>query len=113
MEMVEFDKFKKVTNEKYPHINEYELDDGSLFFIEPNFYTQLEYSKDHFRNDFDKIVNTMIAIVKRNHKIIFTGDYEAPVVYLDDFYYREIDDVLGELKLSFDNKANPHSDWKD
>ncbi len=113
MEMKEFEVFKTVVDEKYPRINKYELDDGSTFFVEPNFYTQLLYAKEHFLEKFDQIINKMIEIVKRNRKIIFTADYEAPVVYLDDYYYREIDDVLGELKLTFDNKGNPHSDWKD
>ncbi len=113
MEMVEFDKYKKVMDERYPNINKYELDDGSSFFIEPNYYTQLQYAKDHFLDRYNEIIEEMIRVVKRNKKIIFTADFEAPVVYLDDYYYREIDDILGALKLSFDNKGNPHSDWKD
>lgn len=113
MEMIEFNNLKKIVDERYPHINKYELEDGSSFFVEPNFYTQLEYSREHFRNNFTMIISKMLEIVKRNKKIIFTGDYESPVVYLDDYFYREIDDVLGELQLSFDNKGNPHSDWKD
>lgn len=113
MEMKEFDIYKKIVDERYPLINKYELKDGSSFFIEPNFYTQLLYAKDHFMDQFDEILSTMIKIVERNKKIIFTADYEVPVVYLDDYFYREIDDVLAELKLTFDNKSNPHSDWKD
>lgn len=113
MEMKEFEKFKQIVDEKYPRINKYELEDGSTFFVEPNFYMQLMYAKDHFRDNFDVIVDKMVEIVKRNQKIIFTADYEAPVCYLDDYFYREIDDVLGELQLFFDNKGNPHSDWKD
>lgn len=113
MEMKEFEKFKAVKDEKYPSINKYELDDGSTFFVEPNFYTQLMYAKDHFLENFEAIINQMVIITKRNKRIIFTADFEAPVVYLDDYFYREIDDVLAELKLTFDNKGNPHSDWKD
>lgn len=45
--------------------------------------------------------------------MIFTADFENPVVYKDDYYYREIGDVLGEINLYFDNKGNPDSDWKD
>lgn len=113
MEMKEFEKFKSIEDPIYPRINKYELDDGSTFFVEPNFYTQLMYAKEHFLDKFDNILDKMIEIVIRNKKIIFTADYETPVVYLDDYFYREIDDVLGELKLTFDNKGNPHSDWKD
>ena len=48
MEMHEFDKFKKVVDKNYKDINLYELEDGSRFFVEPNFYTQLQYVRDHF-----------------------------------------------------------------
>lgn len=113
MEMKEFDKYKKIFDKDYPYINKYELDDGSTFYVEPNYYTQLMYVKDHFKDKFDKILNQMELIVSRNKRIIFTGNFEAPVVNKDDYYYREIDDVMGEIGLSFDNKANPESDWKD
>ena len=43
----------------------------------------------------------------------FTADFDNPVVYLDDYIYRELSDIMGELKISFDNKSNPDSDWKD
>ena len=59
------------------------------------------------------IVNKIIEIAKRNKKMIFTADFENPVVYKDDYFYRELSDVLGEVKLHFDNKGNPDSDWKD
>lgn len=113
MEMHEFDKFKKVVDENYKDINLYELEDGSRFYIEPNFYTQLQYVKDHFMDHYDEIVNKIIEIAKRNKRMIFTADFENPVVYKDDYFYREIGDVLGEVKLHFDNKGNPDSDWKD
>lgn len=113
MEMHEFDKFKKVVDENYKDINLYELEDGSRFYIEPNFYTQLQYVKDHFMDHYEEIVNKIIEITKRNKRMIFTADFESPVVYKDDYFYREIGDVLGEAKLHFDNKGNPDSDWKD
>ncbi len=113
MEMKEFDSFKKVIDENYSHINLYELEDGSRFYVEPNFYTQLHYVKDHFYDFYEQIIEKMIEIVKRNKKMIFTADFENPVVYKHDYFYRELDDVLGELRLSFDNKGNPDSDWKD
>jgi hypothetical protein len=55
----------------------------------------------------------MEEIIKKNKKVIFTADFENPVVYKDDYIYQEIDDVLASLKLYFDNKSNPESDWKD
>lgn len=113
MEMIEFDKYKKIIDPEYKNINLYELDDGSMFYIEPNFYTQLSYIKDHFFDKYDEVIDKIIEITKRNKKMIFTADFENPVVYKDGFYYREIGDILGEVKLYFDNKGNPDSDWKD
>ena len=113
MEIKEFESLKKIKSDKYENIDLFELADGSLFYIEPNFYTQLLYVKDHFLDKFPEIIDKIIEIAKRNKKMIFTADFENPVVYVDDFYYREIGDVLGELGLHFDNKGNPDSDWKD
>ena len=113
MEMIEFNKYKKIIDPEYKNINLDELDDGSMFYIEPNFYTQLLYIKDHFFDKYDEVIDKIIEITKRNKKMIFTADFENPVVYKDGFYYREISDILGEVKLHFDNKGNPDSDWKD
>ena len=112
MEFVEFDDLNKVIDKEYKDINCYELD-GSIFYVEPNFYTQLVYLKEHFKNEYSSIIEKIKEIAKRNNKVIFTGDFENPVVNKDDFIYREISDVLAELKLYFDNKGNPDSDWKD
>ena len=103
MEMKEFEKYKKVVDARYPHINKYE----------PNFYTQLEYAKDHFLDKYEDILEHIENAVKRNKKVIFTADFDNPVVYLDDYIYRELSDIMGELKIGFDNKSNPDSDWKD
>lgn len=113
MEIKEFENLKKVKSEKYENVDLFELEDGSLFYVEPNFYTQLLYVKDHFLDKFPEIINKIFEIAKRNKKMILTADFENPVVYEDDFYYREIGDVLGELGLHFDNKGNPDSDRKD
>ena len=113
MEMNEFKKYKEIKDEAYPHVNKYELDSGEVFFVEGNYYTQLIYVKDHFLEKFDNILNKMEEIVRKNKKVIFTADFENPVVYKDDYIYQEIDDVLASLKLYFDNKSHPESDWKD
>ena len=113
MEMKEFEKYKQVVDERYPHINKYELETGEMFFVEPNFYTQLEYAKDHFLDKYEDILKYIENAVKRNKKVIFTADFDNPVVYLDDYIYRELSDIMGELKIGFDNKSNPDSDWKD
>jgi hypothetical protein len=113
MEMEEFRNLKVYVDPDYKHINSYILDAGEIFYVEPNFYTQLRYCKEHFEKQYSEIIEKIIDIAKRNKKVIFTGNFDSPVVFKDDFIYREINDVLAELKLYFDNKCNPESDWKD
>lgn len=100
------------TDKDYKHIDHFEIEDCDCY-IEPNFYTQLEYIKDHFESKFELIVDEIMDSTERNKHVIFTADYENPVVYKEGYIYREIDDILGLLKLSIDNKSNPDSDWKD
>lgn len=113
MNYEEFKDCKEGFDSLNPNAKLFIIDYNKSFYIEPNFYTQLLYVKDHFKNQFNDIINSIFDIVKRNNNVIFTGDFENPVVYKDGFIYREISDVLAENKLSFDNKSNPDSDWKD
>ena len=113
MEMKEFEKYKKVVDERYPHINKYELETGEMFFVEPNFYTQLVYFKEYYKDKYNDLINAILDTAKTNKHVIFTGDFESPVVHKEDYIYREIDDCLAKIKLTFDNKSNPESDWKD
>ncbi len=91
----------------------YILDDGSIFYIEPSFYTQLINLKIQYMDLFPQILNSIIEITKTNKKVIFTADYESPLLEKEDFIYREISDVLAYNHLSIDIKINPDSDWKD
>ena len=113
MVMEEFNYLKQLVDERYPMINKYEVEDGKDFFVEGGFYSQLRYIKDHFQDKYSEIIEEMIDTVRRNGKVIFTGDFENPMVIKDGYIFRELEDVLARLKLSFDNKGNPDSDWKD
>lgn len=112
MEYKEFNNLNKFKDNEYPYINAYTID-GSIFYVEPNFYTQLIYFKEYFKDRYNEIIESILSTAKDNKKVIFTGDFLNPVVHKDDFIYREIDDVLAKIKLTFDNKSNPDSDWKD
>lgn len=112
MEYQEFNNLEKYVDKEYEFVNAY-LIEKSIFYVEPNFYTQLIYFKEYYKDNYEKIIDTILDIAKQNKKVIFTGDFENPVVHKDDFIYREIEDVLAKIKLTFDNKCNPDSDWKD
>ncbi len=112
----EFDsKYKSYNNEsRYKGVvPSYILEDGSIFYIEPNFYTQLINLKLHYFEEFSKILDSIEEIVRKNKKVIFTGNYDQPLVNIDGFIYRDIGDILAYNKLTLDIKINPESDWKD
>lgn len=109
-----FEGLKKNTDEAYDIVSASYLIDDAIFYVEPNFYTQLKFLEVQYRGEvFDKILASIVDIAKRNKKVIFTGDFDNPLIRKDDFVYREMSDILAENKISFDIKINPESDWKD
>ncbi|MCI6614382.1 MAG: hypothetical protein MR491_02320 [Mollicutes bacterium] len=112
MEYIEFSNLKQYKDKEYSYVNAYIIDDA-IFFIEPNFYTQLVYFKEYYKDKYNDLINAILDTAKTNKHVIFTGDFESPVVHKEDYIYREIDDCLAKIKLTFDNKSNPESDWKD
>lgn len=86
--------------------------DDNFFIVEPNFYTQLLGMKEHHLDKFDLIFNSLIEIVKKNKKVIFTADYEFPACYKNDFIYREITDITDPLLIFVEDKSRG-SDYGD
>ena len=76
MEYIEFSNLKQYKDKEYSYVNAYMIDDA-IFFIEPNFYTQLEYAKDHFLDKYEDILKHIENAVKRNKKVIFTADFRS------------------------------------
>lgn len=86
----------------------------AIFYVEPNFYTQLENLEVNYKDEYNKILLSLGEISKKNKRVIFTGNFDAPILHnLEGFIYRDINDVLAYNKLTFDIKINPESDWKD
>lgn len=54
----------------------------------------------------------MKRIVKANHKVVFTGDYEAPLSHVEDAVYLEIFDITDRLQLFVEDKSRG-SDYGD
>ena len=73
----------------------------------------MEYIEFSNLKKYKDLINAILDTAKTNKHVIFTGDFESPVVHKEDYIYREIDDCLAKIKLTFDNKSNPESDWKD
>ena len=105
MEYIEFSNLKQYKDKEYSYVNAYIIDDA-IFFIEPNFYTQLVYFKEYYKDKYNDLINAILDTAKTNKHVIFTGDFESPVVHKEDYIYREIDDCLAKIKLTFDNNLS-------
>lgn len=112
MEYVEFSNLEFKFNSKYKTVKEYFLDKNSSFLIEPTFYTQLEGMKRIHPNSFQKIIDEMKSIVKKNRKVIFCGDFENPYIDLEGYIYREISDICDPLHIFVEDKSRG-SDYGD
>src|SRR5574344_1602 len=105
MEQNEFKNLKKIKDSDIFTVEHYILASGEEFYIEPNFYTQLQGVKRIYEDKYDQVINCLLDIVKTNKKVIFTADFENPVVYKKDFIYREILDITDKLKIVIDDKT--------
>ena len=90
----------------------YEYDSGESFYLEPVFYTQLMGFKDHFPEKYHLIIEKMEELVKKNKKIVFTGNFENPLTDVDNYIYLEITDVTDALQIFAEDKSRG-SDYGD
>lgn len=104
--------FEEVVDKNNPLIKKFLLNEECSFYVEPIFYTQLQGMFEHHPKSIDKIIDKMIQIVKRNKKVIFTGDYEAPALNVDGYFYKEITDITDPLMIFVEDKSRG-SDYGD
>lgn len=109
---VEFQNLRKETDPNNPFCALFFLESGESFYLEPVFYTQLMGFKDHFPEKYHLIIERMIELVKKNKKIVFTGNFEHPLTEIDNFIYLEITDVTDALQIYAEDKSRG-SDYGD
>ena len=113
--MKDYEEFKHLRREvdsNNPFCALYYLESGESFYLEPVFYTQLMGFKDHFQDQYQSIIDKMFELVKKNKKIVFTGNFEHPLTEVDNYIYLEITDVTDPLKLFAEDKSRG-SDYGD
>ena len=113
--MKEYEEFKHLTKKEdanNPFCALYFYESGESFYIEPVFYTQLMGFKDYFPEQFPLILAKMEELVKKNKKIVFTGNFENPLTAIDNYIYLEITDVTDPLKIFVEDKSRG-SDYGD
>ena len=109
----EFKSYKEVKDRNNPFCNHYLLDSGESFYVEPAFYTQLRGFKDrHSLDNYQKIIDRMIEVVKRNKKVVFVGNFENPQTDVEDYIFLEITDITDPLQIFVEDKSRG-SDYGD
>ena len=110
----EFSKFNMVLDDVNPFCNHYVLDNGDEFYVEPVFYTMLQGFKDrHTKETYQSIIDRMIEIVKKNHKVVFVGNFDYPQTETDNkFIFLEITDITDPLQIFVEDKSRG-SDYGD
>ena len=108
----EWQHLKKEVDPNNPFCALYFYPSGESFYLEPVFYTQLMGFKDHFADKYELIIKRMEELVKKNKKIVFTGNFENPLTEIDNSIFLEITDVTDHLKIFAEDKSRG-SDYGD
>lgn len=111
MKYIDFDFSKELNDKNFPMAKKFAYEDA-LFYVEPTFYSQLMGMKMHHPNSFPLIMRKIKETIKKNKKVIFTGDFESPYVEVDGFIYREITDITDPLLIFVEDKSRG-SDYGD
>jgi len=99
MEFKEFNEYKKEMDSRFIGATKYIVDKDHDFYLEPNFESQLSYLGERFRDRYPEIISSMMNLVARNKHVIFTADFENPVVVMDGYVYKEVEDFLIPLNI--------------
>lgn len=108
----EWATLQQIEDSENPFSSLYMNQDGTLFYIEPIFYTQFKEFLQHYPHSSSLILEEMKRIVKINHKVVFTGDYEHPLTRTKDAVYLELFDITDRLQLFVEDKSRG-SDYGD
>lgn len=82
----------------------YKNDDGSMFYIEPQFYTYLQGYKMHRPEYYQKILDKMDEIVRKNKVVVFVGQEENPLVDAEGAIYLTAMDVADMAQVLIENE---------
>lgn len=112
MKYIEFENLKQIEDKKNPFSTLYELETGERFYVEPVFYTMFCGFKDHHPDKVQFIVDAMLDVVRKNKKVVFTGNYECPLTDVTDYIFLEINDITDPLQIFVEDKSRG-SDYGD
>ena len=90
----------------------YRNPDGSVFYIEPQFYTYLQGYKMLRPESYQKLLDKMDEIVKKNRKVVFVGQDDNPLVETEGAIYLSAMDIADLCKVLVEDKSRG-SDYGD
>ena len=80
---------------------------------EKNNITSLKGFKErHTAEDYQRIIDRMIEVAKKNKKVVFVGNFENPQTEVEGFIFLEITDISDPLKIFVEDKSRG-SDYGD
>lgn len=112
MNYEEFSDLKSIKLKETNLVKCFELENGSRFFIEPPFYTQLMSLKEIYPDEFPKVIAHMKKLANERKYVGFVYDFENPFIHLDGYIYLEITDVTDPIKVFYEDKSRG-SDYGD
>ena len=108
----EFKDLKIIEDKHNPFCTLYELDDGSRFYLEPAFYTQMLGFKEKRETEYPRIIQRMLEVVRKNKRVVFTAEFENPQTEVEGYIYLEITDITDPLNIYVEDKSRG-SDYGD
>lgn len=112
MDYSEWQQYQKHNDAKSTLCPGYILNEEARFIMEPGFYTQLKNLKPLFPERYNEVINAINNRVKKNKRVFFTVDADSPFIFLKDYIYLEITDILNPLKIFVEDKSRG-SDYGD
>lgn len=77
----------------------YQNEDGSIFYIEPQFYTYLQGYRMQRPESYQDLLSKMDEIVHKNRKVVFVGQEDNPLVICDDAIFLTAMDVADQARV--------------
>lgn len=84
----------------------YGNEDGSIFYIEPAFYTCFKNFESLYPNRIKEILSLMDELTKKNRVMVFTADEEEPLTYTSESQHAIIatmNDLADRLNIIIDD----------
>ena len=93
--------------------NCYQNEDGSIFYVEPQFYTAYLGFKMRWPEHAEEFLKKMDEEAKKNHKVVFVGQEDNPLVEADDAVFLTALDIANLIHVIIDDKSDSNSEYKD